>query len=70
MKVQKRDGTLVPLDLDKIHQVLAWGSEGLNNVSISEVELQSNLQVKDGTKTSDIHKILTKTCADLISERY
>ncbi len=70
MNITKRSGKLEPLNIDKIHQVLSWGENGLNNVSISEVELQANLQFVDKMKTSDIHKILTKTTADLISPRY
>lgn len=70
IKVKKRDGTLVKKDIDKIHKVLEWAAEDLNNVSISEVELQANLQFYEGIPTAKIHKILTKTCADLISPRY
>jgi len=68
--VKKRNGSIVPKNIEKIHKVLDWASEGLNNVSVSEVELQSNLQFYDGIPTSDIHKVLTKTCADLISPKY
>ncbi|MCD6435754.1 MAG: ribonucleoside-diphosphate reductase subunit alpha [Clostridiales bacterium] len=70
MNVIKRSGKIEPLNIDKIHQVLAWGENGLNNVSISEVELQANLQFTNNMLTSDIHKVLTKTTADLISEKY
>jgi len=70
IQVKKRDGTLVPKNIDKIHKVLEWSADGINNVSVSEVELQANLQFYDGIPTSDIHKVLTKTCADLISQRY
>ncbi len=70
INVRKRSGELVPLDIDKIHQVLEWATTDLNNVSISEVELQANLQFANGMKTSDIQKILIKSAADLISERY
>ena len=70
IQIQKRDGTLVPLDIEKIHKVMEWASDGINNVSISEVELQANLQFKDRTRTSDIQKILIKSAADLISPRY
>lgn len=37
--VTKRDGTTERINLDKIHRVLDWAAEGLNNVSIS-VELR------------------------------
>tara|TARA_R110000851_G_scaffold187318_1_gene337085 strand:- start:1003 stop:3246 length:2244 start_codon:yes stop_codon:yes gene_type:complete len=68
MQVTKRNGEKEDLDLEKIHKVLNWAGEGLN-VSVSEVELKANPHFVSGTKTSDIHKTLTKSCADLISEQ-
>ena len=41
--VTKRDGSTERINLDKIHRVLDWAAEGLNNVSISQVELRSGL---------------------------
>lgn len=64
----KRDGNRAPLDLDKIHKVLTWAAEGLENVSVSEVELRAQIQFSDGISTSDIHETLIKSAADLISE--
>lgn len=37
--VTKRDGRKERIDLDKIHRVIDWAAEGLNNVSVSQVEL-------------------------------
>ena len=68
IRVQKRDGRIELLDLDKFHRVLMWAAEGLDDVSISQVELKSKVQFTDMVKTSDIHDILIKTAADLISE--
>ena len=42
--VTKRDGSTERINLDKIHRVLDWAAEGLNNVSISQVELRSHIQ--------------------------
>ena len=69
LHVTKRDGVRAPLDLDKIHKVLTWAAEGLDNVSVSEVELRAQIQLPDGISTSDIHETLIKSAADLISER-
>lgn len=66
--VIKRDGTKESLDLDKIHKVLTWACEGITGVSVSEIEVKSQLRFFDGIKTGEIHKTLTKTAADLISE--
>ncbi|EVU07899.1 ATP cone domain-containing protein, partial [Vibrio parahaemolyticus] len=33
LTVTKRDGRKESIDLDKIHRVITWAAEGLNNVS-------------------------------------
>ncbi|MEX0623163.1 class 1a ribonucleoside-diphosphate reductase subunit alpha [Saccharospirillum sp.] len=70
ISVKKRGGRSEPLDLDKIHKVLNWAAEGLDSVSVSQVELKAQLQLHDGITTSDIHETLIKAAADLISEEY
>ncbi|WP_330982524.1 MULTISPECIES: class 1a ribonucleoside-diphosphate reductase subunit alpha [Enterobacterales] len=67
LMVTKRDGGTERIDLEKIHRVLDWAAEGLNNVSISQVELRSHIQFYDGIKTADIHETIIKAAADLIS---
>lgn len=66
--VIKRDGTKEILTLEKIHKVLEWATEGLSNVSISDIEIKAKLQFKQDIKTSDIHEILARTASVLISE--
>ncbi|KFZ31960.1 ribonucleotide-diphosphate reductase subunit alpha [Pseudidiomarina salinarum] len=66
--VTKRSGKREPLDLEKIHRVISWAAEGLNNVSVSQVEIKSRIQFYDGIKTEDIHETIIKAAADLISE--
>lgn len=68
LKVTKRDGRKEPIDLDKIHRVLDWAAEGLDNVSVSQVELKSQIQLYDGIRSRDIHETIIKAAADLISE--
>ena len=68
LMVTKRDGRREPIDLEKIHRVIIWAAEGLENVSVSQVELSAHLQFYEGIKTSDIHETLIKSAADLISE--
>ena len=67
LQVTKRNGQKDRLDLDKIHRVIAWAAEGLDNVSVSQVELKSHIQFYDGIQTVDIHETLIKSAADLIS---
>jgi ribonucleoside-diphosphate reductase alpha chain len=68
LKVTKRNGRQESIDLEKIHRVITWAAENLENVSVSEVELRSHIQFYDGIKTSDIHETIIKSAADLISE--
>lgn len=68
MNVTKRNGKTEPIDLEKIHRVITWAAEGLEKVSVSEVELKSHIQFYDGMRTSDIHETIIKSAADLISE--
>ncbi|MCI4411283.1 MAG: ribonucleoside-diphosphate reductase subunit alpha [Thiotrichales bacterium] len=63
----KRNGRKEPIDLDKIHRVITWAAEGLEDVSVSQVELKAHIQFYDGIKTSDIHELIIKSAADLIS---
>jgi ribonucleoside-diphosphate reductase alpha chain len=66
--VAKRSGEKAPMDLEKIHNVVTWAAEGLDNVSVSQVELKSRIQMYDGIRTEDIHETIIKAAADLISE--
>jgi len=66
--VTKRNGEKEAIDLEKIHRVIAWAAEGLEQVSVSQVELKSHIQYYDGIKTEDIHETIIKAAADLISE--
>ncbi|MBO9490826.1 ribonucleoside-diphosphate reductase subunit alpha [Endozoicomonas sp. G2_1] len=67
--VTKRNGEKEPIDLEKIHRVITWAAEGLDDVSVSQVELKSHIQFYDGIKTEDIHETIIKAAADLISEQ-
>ncbi|WP_281557238.1 class 1a ribonucleoside-diphosphate reductase subunit alpha [Thalassomonas sp. RHCl1] len=66
--VTKRNGEKELIDLEKIHRVITWAAEGLDQVSVSQVELKSHIQFYDGIKTEDIHETIIKAAADLISE--
>ncbi|GEA50116.1 ribonucleoside-diphosphate reductase [Vibrio inusitatus NBRC 102082] len=68
LTVTKRHGRKEAIDLEKIHRVITWAAEGLDNVSVSQVELKSQIQFYDGITTSDIHETIIKAAADLISE--
>jgi ribonucleoside-diphosphate reductase alpha chain len=65
--VTKRTGEREIIDLDKIHKVIEWAAKGLNNVSVSQVEIKAHIQFYDGIRTADIHETLIRSAADLIS---
>lgn len=75
MYIIKRDGSRQPLDLNKIHAVLTWACEGQNDdslspikgVSISEIEMRSQIHFHENMKTSQIHETLIKAASELIS---
>ena len=68
INVTKRNGSKEPLDLEKMHKVVFFATEGISGVSASEVEIKSHLQFYNGIKTSDVQETLIKAAADLISE--
>ncbi|QCI23734.1 ribonucleoside-diphosphate reductase subunit alpha [Buchnera aphidicola (Macrosiphoniella sanborni)] len=67
--VTKRDGRTEKINLDKIHKVLNWASEGLNDVSVSQVALCSRIQFYNNITTINIHETIIKAAADLISQK-
>ena len=68
IKVTKREGHTEVLDLEKLHKVVFWATEGITGVSASEVEIKSHIQFYNGIKTADIQETLIKSAADLINE--
>lgn len=70
MNVTKRDGSIVPLDIEKIHAVLRWAcKDHENTVSISDIEINAKLMLRENIPTSEIHNVLIKSAADLISPK-
>lgn len=65
MKVKKRNGELVEYDVQKIHKILSWATENINNVSISEIEMHAELNLEDGMETKMIHRVLTDSAIGL-----
>jgi len=65
--VKKRDGSIEPLNLEKIHNMCEEACEGLAGVSASQVEIQSGIQFYDGITTAEIQEILIRSASDLIT---
>ena len=68
INVVKRDGTKLPLDLEKLHKVIFYACDGTTGVSASQVELNSSISFYDGISTTEIQETMIKSAADLISE--
>ena len=68
INVIKRNGRgKESLNIDKIHSMVGFATEGITGVSASHVEMNSGLQFFDGISTDDIQQILIKSANDLIS---
>ena len=65
--VKKRNGSIEPLNLEKIHNMCDQACEGLAGVSASQVEIQSGIQFYDGITTAEIQEILIRSASDLIT---
>jgi len=66
--VIKRDGTKEPLQYDKINKILMWATENINGVSASDIAMNAQLQLYDGISTEEIHNVIIKSAANMISE--
>jgi ribonucleoside-diphosphate reductase alpha chain len=68
INVEKRDGSIVPFNIEKIHRMVEFACENTTGVSVSDIEMEAHLSFIDGIGTSDIHRALTKAASNLISE--
>jgi len=66
--VQKRSGDRELLDLNKFHKMVEHGCHNVTGVSVSEIELKTQIQFYDGIKSTDIQETLIKAASELISE--
>jgi len=66
LKVQKRNGSVESIDLDKMHVMVEEACKGLAGVSASQVEMKSGIQFYDGITTAEIQEILIRSASDLI----
>jgi ribonucleoside-diphosphate reductase alpha chain len=67
MNIVKRSGESVPYNVEKIHRVVGWAVEDIKGVTVSDVEINANLQKRDGMTTSEIHEVLIDSAANLIT---
>ena len=68
ISVNKRNGRgKESLQIDKIHAMVGFATDGITGVSASHVEMNSGIQLFDGISTADIQQILIKSANDLIT---
>lgn len=68
INVIKRNGEIVPLDINKIQRQVAFGCKGIDNVSPSMIEIKAQIQLHDKISTETIDELLLKAMVDLIDE--
>jgi ribonucleoside-diphosphate reductase alpha chain len=68
IEVKKRDGSKEPFNPEKINEVVSWACEGFSDVSPTDIILHSKIKIFNGITTQQIHEILIKSAADLITE--
>jgi len=64
--IEKRNGRKEVLDITKIQKMTIEATEGLEGVSQSELELDSQIKFIDGMSSSDIQDALIKTAVEKI----
>ncbi len=62
----KRNGRREALDISKIQKYTSAAVKGLDNVSQSELEVDAQIQFRDGIHSDEIQKTLIKTAVDKI----
>ena len=67
VRVTKRNGSIEPMNLEKMHVMVEHACKDIAGVSPSQVEMQSGIQFYDGITTDEIQEILIKSASDLIS---
>ena len=67
LSVTKRNGETDKFNIEKIHKVISWALEGLEGVSLSEVEINAKVNIVDGVTTKEIHQSIIEAAANLIS---
>ena len=65
--VKKRDGSSEKFNIEKINKVISWATENIAGVSLSDIEINANLNIVDNISTREIHQVLIESAANLIS---
>jgi ribonucleoside-diphosphate reductase alpha chain len=64
IKIKKRNGSYEPLYVEKTKKMVAYACEGLEGCDPIELEMDSNIQFRDGMSTKEIQKVLIQTAIE------
>jgi ribonucleoside-diphosphate reductase alpha chain len=67
IKIKKRNGSSEKFNIEKINKIIQWAVNGLNNVSLTDVEINAKINIHEGITTKEIHNLLIESAANLIS---
>ncbi len=68
MRVRKRDGSLEPVDVNKIVRAVGRAARGLDRVDLMRVATRTISGLHDGATTMDLDELSIRTSAGLVSE--
>ncbi|MDF2732407.1 MAG: ribonucleoside-diphosphate reductase subunit alpha, partial [Desertimonas sp.] len=68
MRVRKRDGSLEPVDVNKIVRAVGRAARGLDRVDLMRVATRTISGLHDGATTMDLDELSIRTSAALVSE--
>ena len=67
INIVKRNGTIVPYNPERINTFLEFVCDGLEDVSLSQIAVNSDLYIYDGITTKEINRALLESAHNLIS---
>jgi len=65
--IKKRNGEQEKFNIEKIHKIINWAVTGVEDVSLSEIEINAKLNMINNITSADIHRVLIDSAANLIS---
>lgn len=68
MNVIKRNNKKEPFDYEKINKVLIWATDGIDNVSASDIAMNAKLHLYDKITTKEIHGVMIESAVNMINE--
>lgn len=68
LNVKKRNGTLVPFNVENINRVIKWATHGIAGVSVSDIEINTKLNLVEGISAREIHTVLIESAINLFNE--